>query len=154
MKCRGVRGATTVQSNDKEEILRATRELMALIVRINEIDTKDIASVLLTTTPDLDEVFPALGARQIFGSDIPVLCAREIKVPGAIEKCIRILMHWNTEKGQGEILPVFVNGAERLLTAEPPAFDREAHDAWVAEKHSSVKEQMKQLNDQRRASHQ
>ncbi|MFP6666306.1 MAG: chorismate mutase [Pirellulales bacterium] len=154
MKCRGVRGATIIQSNDKEGILRATRELMALIVRINEIDVEDIASVLLTTTPDLDQVFPALGARQIFGSDIPVLCAREIKVPAAIEKCIRILMHWNTDKGQNEILPVYINGAERLLAAEPPEFDRETHDAWVSENCSTVKQEMQKLNDQRRASHQ
>ena len=84
MACRGVRGATTVERNDREEILTATRQLLALMVRRNGIDKLDVASAIFTTTPDLDAEFPALAARQLGWLDVPLLCGHELSVPGSL----------------------------------------------------------------------
>ena len=84
MFCRGVRGATTVAANDREEILTATRQLLALMVRRNGIEKQDVASAIFTTTPDLDAEFPALAARQLGWLDVPLLCGHELSVPGSL----------------------------------------------------------------------
>ena len=84
MACRGVRGATTVRANDREEILTATRQLLALMVRRNGIDKHDVASAIFTTTVDLDAEFPALAARQLGWLDVPLLCGHELNVPGSL----------------------------------------------------------------------
>ena len=97
MACRGVRGATTVERNDREEILTATRQLLALMVRRNGIAKHDVASAIFTTTPDLDAEFPALAARQLGWLDVPLLCGHELSVPGSLPRCIRVLVHWNTD---------------------------------------------------------
>ena len=113
MICRGVRGATTVTHNDRDEILEATRQLMALIIRSNEIDSKDVASVIFTVTSDLNAEFPALAARQLGWMDVPLICTHEISVPGSLPMCVRILMHWNTDKAQDAIHHVYVRDAVR-----------------------------------------
>src|SRR5690554_2655155 len=100
--CRGVRGATTADANDRESILVATRQLFALMIRRNEIEPQDAASVIFTTTPDLNAEFPALAARQLGWLEVPLLCGHEIQVPGSLPRCIRILIHWNTKKSQSE----------------------------------------------------
>src|SRR3972149_3516873 len=87
--CRGIRGATTVAENTREEILTATRQLVALMVRRNGVDRKDVASAIFTTTPDLDAEFPALAARQLGWLEVPLLCGHEIAVPGSLPRCIR-----------------------------------------------------------------
>jgi chorismate mutase len=133
--CRGVRGATTVSQNSREEILTATRQLVALMVRRNEIDRKDVASAIFTTTPDLDAEFPALAARQLGWLDVPLLCGHEIAVPGGLQKCIRVLVHWNTERTQAEIQHVYVRDAVRLrpdLCKLPPV-NWEELEAWIQE---------------------
>ena len=114
MACRGVRGATTSDSNTREDILQATTQLLALMIRKNGIESGDIASVIFTTTSDIDAVFPALAARQLGWVDVPLLCTHEIDVPGSLRSCVRILIHWNTEKLQTEIEHIYVKDAVSL----------------------------------------
>ena len=90
--CRGVRGATTVEANDRDEILKATRQLLALMIRVNEIRREDVACATFTVTKDLDQEFPALAARQLGWLDVPLLCSYEISVPGSLGMCIRVLV--------------------------------------------------------------
>lgn len=112
--CRGVRGATTADSNSRDDILQATTQLLALMIRKNEIKSADIASAIFTTTKDLDAVFPALAARQLGWVDVPLLCMYEIDVPKSLPLCIRILIHWNTTKAQSEIEHIYVKEAVAL----------------------------------------
>jgi chorismate mutase len=135
MQCRGVRGATTVAENTREEILTATRQLVALMVRRNGIDTKDVASAIFTTTPDLDAEFPALAARQLGWLEVPLLCGHEMTIPGSLQRCIRVLVHWNTELPQNQIQHIYVREAERLrpdLCKLPPV-NWDELEAWIRE---------------------
>ncbi len=135
MPCRGVRGATTIQQNEREEILSATRQLLALLIRRNEIEAADVANAIFTTTPDIDAEFPALAARQLGWLDVPLLCSHEMTVPGSLPLCIRVLIQWNTDKTQDQIQHVYVREAERLrpdLTKLPPV-DMQELDAWISE---------------------
>jgi len=149
MGLRGVRGATTVEENLAAEIQRAARELLSLMCRINEISSADIASVTLTSTTDLDATFPAEGARQLLGSDVPLLCAGEIAVPGATPRCIRVLIHWNTDKAQKEIVPVYLGRAKSLIQDAAPAYDAEALEVWVNENAPRIEREMQQLQQER-----
>lgn len=112
--CRGVRGATTVTSNDAEEILSATRELLQLILQANEMDADDIASIYFTTTADLTATYPALAARQLGLFDLALMCGHEMNVPGGLEHCIRVMIHWNTTKTPKEIAHVYLREAKSL----------------------------------------
>jgi len=114
MHCRGIRGATTAEENTTEAILAATRELLALIVEANDLKAEDVASAIFTTTPDLTAAFPAKAARELGWQDVALLDAQEIPVPGSLERCIRILIHWNTEKSAAEIRHVYLKGAQAL----------------------------------------
>ena len=98
VRCRGVRGATTADGNTREEILKATRQLLALMIRQNGIEPQDVASAIFTTTVDLDAEFPALAARQLGWLDVALLCTHELDVPGSLRHCIRVLLHWNTRQ--------------------------------------------------------
>jgi len=109
-----VRGATTVDATDKESVLRATRELLALIIRVNNIESEDVASVWFTTTTDITSVFPAMAARQLGWLDVPLMCGHEMTVEGALQKCVRVLMHWNTDTPQKEIQHVYLREARAL----------------------------------------
>ena len=135
MPCRGVRGATTIERNDREEILLATRQLVALMIRQNGIDPRDVASALFSTTPDIDAEFPALAARQLGWLDVPLLCGHEMAVPGSLPLCIRVMIHWNTDKPQGEIEHIYVRDANRLRPdlSKLPAVDWEELEAWINE---------------------
>ena len=112
--CRGVRGATTVASNDTEAILAATRELLYTMVRHNDINPEDVASAYFTTTKDINAIYPATAARQLGWYDVPLLCGNEIAVPDGLSNCIRILLHWNTTKTQTEITHVYLHDAASL----------------------------------------
>lgn len=135
LRCRGVRGATTVEKNCREEILKATRELLALMIRQNGIQAEDVASAIFTTTPDLNAEFPALAARQLGWLDVALLCTHEISVPGSLPMCIRVLIHWNTTKSLDEIHHVYVRDAQRLRPdrSELPPVDWEELEAWINE---------------------
>jgi chorismate mutase len=112
--CRGIRGATTVEENSAEAILSATRELLYIIMRANEIQQDDVASAMFTTTMDLDATYPALAARQLGWYDAALLCGNEMQVPGSVSQCIRILIHWNTRKTPDEIVHVYLRRAKDL----------------------------------------
>ncbi len=133
MPCRGVRGATTVEQNEREEILTATRQLLALLIRCNKIEAADIAIAIFTTTPDIDAEFPALAARQLGWLDVPLLCSHEMTVPGSLPLCIRVLIHWNTTKPQAEVEHVYVRGAKRLRPdlSKLPAVDWDELEEWI-----------------------
>jgi chorismate mutase len=135
MACRGIRGATTVERNDRDEILAATRQLLALMVRRNGLAKQDLASAIFTTSPDITAEFPALAARQLGWLDVPLLCGHEIAVPGSLTRCIRVLLHWNTDKPQHEIQHVYVRDAVVLrpdLSKLPPV-DWEELEEWISE---------------------
>lgn len=117
MYCRGIRGATTVERNEREEILSATTELLQLIIRQNELQTEDIASAIFSMTEDLDAEFPAVAARTLGWTEVPLMCAREIPVPGSLGKCIRVLVHVNTTRSLAEIKHVYIRGAVSLRPA-------------------------------------
>ncbi len=114
MYCRGIRGATTVEHNDREEILAATTELLQLLISRNELRAEDVASVIFTVTEDLDAEFPALAARYLGWTEVALICTREIPVPGSLGKCIRILLHVNTTRSAAEIQHVYIRGAVNL----------------------------------------
>lgn len=136
MTCRGVRGATTVTANDREAILQATRELLALIVHRNGIRKEDVASGLFTTTADITAEFPALAARQLGWLDVPMLCGHEMSIPGSLPRCIRILLHWNTDKPQHEIQHVYLREAVRLRPDKSQQMSPEELaelQRWIAE---------------------
>jgi chorismate mutase len=111
IRVRGVRGATTVEENSAEVILEATRKLLKAVIETNEIIEDEVASVLFTTTPDLTAVFPARAARDLGWHRIALMGAQEVDVPDGIPMCIRVLIHWNTEKTLDEIQHVYMRGA-------------------------------------------
>ncbi len=112
--CRGVRGATTCSANTEEAILSATRELLYSLIKANNIDPDDVASAYFTTTVDLNATYPALAARQLGWYDTALLCGHEMDVPGSLERCIRVLIHWNTTKSPQEIVHVYLHEAQSL----------------------------------------
>ncbi len=112
--CRGIRGATTVSVNSKQAILDATREMLYLIVRANDVHADDVASAFFTTTADLDATYPAIAARQLGWYDAALLCGHEMQVPDGLSKCIRVLVHWNTVRSAKEIVHVYLKGAQHL----------------------------------------
>lgn len=112
--CRGVRGATTVERDTAEDILEATRELLQELIERNDIQPEAIASVIFTTTPDLQAEFPALAARQLGWHDVALLCGHEMTRPGALGHCIRILIHLNTTRTAAEIEHVYLRDAINL----------------------------------------
>lgn len=133
--CRGLRGATTVEANTREAILKATRQLLALLIRRNGIEATDVASAIFTVTRDLNAEFPALAARQMGWLDVPLLCGYEVEVPGSLGACVRILIHWNTTKSQKEIHHVYIHDAVSLrpdLSKLPPV-DWSELEQWITE---------------------
>lgn len=131
--CRGVRGAVTVSADDRDEILQATRQMVALLVRRNGIETTDLASAQFTVTKDINAEFPALAARQLGWTDVPLLCGYEISVPGSLPRCIRVLLLWNTDRAQSEIEHVYLHEAKALrpdLNRLPPV-DFDELERWI-----------------------
>jgi chorismate mutase len=114
MRSRGVRGATTATANTREAICSATQELLRRLIEANEIPMEEIASAFFTVTDDLDAEYPALAAREIGWVYVPLLCAREIAVPDGLARCIRVLLHVNTEKTQEQIRHVYLREAAIL----------------------------------------
>lgn len=111
---RGIRGAITAEGDDKAAIASATKRLLTEMTRRNAIEPDDIASILFTVTADLRAGFPALAAREMGWVWVPMLHACEIDVPGALGRCIRVLMHVNTNKNPAEIEHVYLDGATVL----------------------------------------
>ena len=115
MPVRGIRGATVASQDQSEAILTATRELLRAILEANpDMRTEDIASALFSVTGDLTSEYPALAAREMGWDQVPLMCTQEIPVPGALPRCIRVLLLWNTELPQAAIRHVYLGEASRL----------------------------------------
>ena len=111
---RAIRGATTVKSDDAEEIAVATRELLTRMLQANDIDLENIISVFFTTSPDLTASFPAAAARGIGFHTVPLICASEINVPGAKSHCIRVMLHAYSSRSRADIRHVYLRDAQNL----------------------------------------
>jgi chorismate mutase len=111
---RAVRGAVQVDADERTAILEATTELVTEVMTRNSLATNDVISVLFTATADLTAEFPALAARKIGFQDVPLLCAAEIAVPGAMPRVVRLLMHVETAKPRSELQHVYLRGAAAL----------------------------------------
>lgn len=115
MSVRGVRGATTAEADTPESILAETRRLLEAILNANpSLLPADLASAWFTVTPDLTTAYPARAAREIGWTMVPMMCAQEIPVPGGLPRCIRVLLHWNTEIPASEIHHVYLGQAASL----------------------------------------
>ncbi len=111
MLVRGIRGATTVPENTRESILSAADELLREMVRLNDVDQDHVASIIFTTTSDLNAEFPAVAAREAGWNDVALECLHEMNVPGALPRCLRLLMHVNSERAQNEVTHVYLRDA-------------------------------------------
>jgi chorismate mutase len=114
MTVRGIRGATTADANTREAILSATRELLTAIVDANDLRVDDIASVYFTMTPDLDAAFPARAARNLGWTETALIDAQAPRVNGDVPRCIRVLIHYNTDRATHEIAHVYLRDAKQL----------------------------------------
>ncbi len=101
-------------ANTKEDILTATRELLQKMVEANQMDKQGVACMFFSTSPDLNAEFPALAARQLGWTDTALMCSQEIPVPGSLERCIRVMVLFNTDKKAEDIKHVYIRGAEVL----------------------------------------
>ena len=111
---RAIRGATTSPSNSSEEILAATTEMLDLITKENSLKVDDIISAFFTTTQDLNAEFPPVAARKMGWVNVDLMCSHEMKVPGAFQKCIRVMVHVNTDKNPSDIVNIYLRDAVNL----------------------------------------
>jgi chorismate mutase len=111
---RGLRGATTVDADTVEQVTERSQELMLRIMERNGLEEDDIVSVLFTATADVTSIFPATAIREIGFGAVPLLCAAEIAVPGAMPLCIRVLLHVHTTRSRDDIHHVYLHGAQTL----------------------------------------
>jgi chorismate mutase len=116
---RAVRGATQVEANDRDAVIDGAAELVRAVLARNEIEPADLISVIFTATPDLTAEFPAYAARAMGITDVPLLCASEIDVAGAMPRVIRVLAHVESDRPRGEIRHVYLHGAAALRTDLP-----------------------------------
>lgn len=114
MKVRGIRGAVQVEANTPEAILDAAQRLLREMVRANGVEPDDVAAVIFTCTSDLNAAFPAEAARALGWDRVPLLCSREMEVPGSMGRVLRVLMLVNTTMTQQEVVHVYLGEAERL----------------------------------------
>ena len=114
MAVRAIRGAVQVDANERADIREGTTELVTEVMTRNGLVPDDVISVVFTTTPDLTAEFPALAARKIGFHDVPLLCASEIAVPGAMPRVVRLLMHVETSKPRSALEHVYLRGAVAL----------------------------------------
>lgn len=121
MFCRGIRGATKVAANTRKDILAGTSQLLRKMVEANHVEPDTIAGIFLTTTSDLTAEFPAVAARQLGWTSVPLLCGHEMTVPGSMPLCIRVMMLVNTERSQSEIVHVYLGEARALRPELEPA---------------------------------
>ncbi|WP_326821575.1 chorismate mutase [Streptosporangium sp. NBC_01756] len=111
---RAIRGAVQVEGNNREAILVGVTELVTEVMERNRITTDDVISVIFTATPDLTAEFPALAARKLGFHDVPLICASEIDVPGALPHVVRLMAHVETDRPRQEIQHVYLRGAAAL----------------------------------------
>jgi chorismate mutase len=114
LACRGIRGATTAPENTSTAIYAATRELLTRLIEANGIEEENVAAVYFTTSPDLNAGFPAAAARQLGWTNTALMCASEIAVPDSLPRCVRVLILFNTEKQQRDMVNIYLNGTDVL----------------------------------------
>ncbi len=114
MPMRGIRGATTATANTREAILEATRELLQALIRDNHLSEDDVASILFTVTPDLSAAFPTRAARELGWTHTALLDAQAPPVDGDLPRCIRVLIHWNTDQPASDIRHIYLREAQDL----------------------------------------
>lgn len=115
MNVRGIRGAITVELNDEQQILDATAQMLGEIIQENQLTPDQVGSIFVTVTQDLDAAFPAVAIRRLPGWDlVPLMCSLEVPVKGSLQRCIRLMVLVNTEKGQDEIRHIYLGGARAL----------------------------------------
>jgi len=118
MPVRGIRGATTAARNSSEAIVEATTELLVELARLNELDRDEVCFAYFTTTLDLDAEFPALAARRMGWTTVPLLCGNDMVVPGpnprSVPMCIRILLLYNTDRAQSEMKSAYLRWAQAI----------------------------------------
>ena len=119
MAVRAVRGAIQVEANERQQLLDGASELVREVMRRNQIVPDDLISIVFTATPDLTAEFPAYAARQLGLTDVPLLCASEIDVPGALPRTLRLLAHVETNLDRSELRHVYLRGAAALRTDLP-----------------------------------
>lgn len=119
MPVRGIRGAIVTAANTKESILDSTRELLLAVIAANDIQPEEVASAWFTTTPDLNAEYPALAARKLGWYDVALMCGHEMDVPHGLRKCIRVLIHLNTDKPAQAIKHVYLGAAASLRPDRP-----------------------------------
>jgi chorismate mutase len=119
MAVRGIRGAIQVDADERGAILDGASELVTEVLARNHLDSADLISIVFTATPDLRAEFPAYAARLLGLTDVPLLCATEIAVPGAMPRVLRLLAHVESEVGRAEIHHVYLRGAAALRTDLP-----------------------------------
>jgi len=111
---RAVRGAIQVDRDDPADILAGTRELLTEVLRRNELASADLISIVFTLTPDLTSCFPAVAARGLGLADVPLLCATEVDVPGALPRVVRLLAHVESDRPRSAVRHIYLRGATRL----------------------------------------
>lgn len=116
MAVRAVRGAIQVDADERDQVLEATTELLTEVISRNHLTTDNLISVIFTVTPDIRSEFPAYAARQMGITDVPLLCAREIDVPGAMPRVLRLLAHVETRLPRSAVRHVYLRGAAGLRT--------------------------------------
>ena len=114
MSVRAIRGATQVVANSPEAIAAGVKELLTEILTANALTPSDVISVLFTASPDLNAAFPAAFAREVGFESVPLICAVEIDVPGALERTIRVMAHIETEMSAKEVSHIYLHGAKAL----------------------------------------
>ena len=112
--CRGVRGAVPVISNTESDILAAAERLLSELIDRNGILSDDIASAIFTTSPDINAEYPAIAARKLGWTNVAFLCGHEMNVPHGMQRCLRILIHWNTDKSPEDIVHVYLDRTRSL----------------------------------------
>ena len=114
MNIKAVRGATSLESDDAAEMTAAVAELVAEMLSANGVNDEDIVSVLFTATPDLHSTFPATAARTVLSADVPLICAAELDIAGAMPRVIRVMMHVATDRTRADIVHVYQRGTQSL----------------------------------------
>ena len=118
-RVRALRGATTLERDEREHLIARTQELIAALFDRNDLDEDDLISIVFTATDDVHSAYPAEAAREAGITHIPLMCARELEVEGGIERCVRVLVHAYTDRDTRSLRHVYLHAARQLRTDLP-----------------------------------